>query len=428
MFWIDASSENSIILTLMQIAQANNLPSGTLYSHVLQWIIDRTRWLIVYDSADGHYSVVEKFLPPGSTGNILITSRNPGLQRITSPQNSVEVLEMGEDEGISLLLKSAMLDGASINNGARKLVSDLGNIPIALDQAGAYMQSCGCSLDEYMELYREFKHPLMSHTDFLGASGYGTFTYGTWDISMQLIDDIAAKHTGQEAYAAQDAIKLLRIFAFLNHTNIPQELFSSAAENYMKRDPDMIKSSLLPLSIGLLDYQTLFITDEGVWDKNKFLGGIQVLLSYSLIKSRNQLYSMHLLVHGWVRHKTAKTQDMLMNHYHRARALLSCSITDDYDIDSYRYCRLLAPHIKAMFLHEAELMLVNTYFDDDFTKFALVFDNIGSWNETESLLPMIIDQRTAKLGSDHPGTLTSMSRLAYILYICSRENGMRQRD
>ena len=103
---------------------------------------------IQYDGADGHYSVVEKFLPPGSRGNILITSTNFGLKRLASSKNSMEVLEMRDEEVISLLLKSAMLDNTSdhISYLVRQLVSQLGGIPLAIDQAGAYMHSCSCQL------------------------------------------------------------------------------------------------------------------------------------------------------------------------------------------------------------------------------------------------------------------------------------------
>ena len=59
---------------------------------VLQWISLRTNWLIVYDGADGHYQTVEKYFPPGNEGNILITSRNVGLKRITL--DSMQVLDM----------------------------------------------------------------------------------------------------------------------------------------------------------------------------------------------------------------------------------------------------------------------------------------------------------------------------------------------
>ncbi len=121
-FWINSASEATIELALMQIAHAKNAPQESKHSpgSVLQWISQGSKWLIVYDGADDHYSVVEKFLPPGDEGNILITSRNVGLKRLSL--DAMDVLEMEDDEAVPLLLKSAMLDGTSdhINNVAKK--------------------------------------------------------------------------------------------------------------------------------------------------------------------------------------------------------------------------------------------------------------------------------------------------------------------
>ena len=123
----------------MQIGQTNNTSQEGKQSpgSVLQWISQTTNWLMVYDGADGHYQTVEKYFPPGNGGNVLITSRNVGLRRITL--DSLQVLQMEEEEAVCLLLKSAGLDAMSDNdsNLARKLASEMGGIPIALDQAGA---------------------------------------------------------------------------------------------------------------------------------------------------------------------------------------------------------------------------------------------------------------------------------------------------
>ncbi len=73
--------------------------------------------------------------------------------RIT--ENSMEVLEMGEEETLSLLSKSARLHYASenIQTMAKQLISKLRGIPLAIDQAGAYMLTCKCPLSDYLELY-----------------------------------------------------------------------------------------------------------------------------------------------------------------------------------------------------------------------------------------------------------------------------------
>ena len=104
-FWIDASSESVIDLRLRQIAQANNgsLESTLSAASVLKWISQKTNWLMIYDNADAGHQVVEKFIPPGNGGNILITSRNSELMIMT--KNSMEVLKMGEGEAWSLLLQ-----------------------------------------------------------------------------------------------------------------------------------------------------------------------------------------------------------------------------------------------------------------------------------------------------------------------------------
>ena len=156
---------------------------------VLQWISQRTGWLMIYDGADGHYQTVDKFIPPGNGGNILITSRNVGLKRIT--ETSLKVDNMAEEEAASLLLKSASLDSMSDSSLARKLASELGGIPLALDQAGAYMLTSQFGIADYLELYTTYKHELMSNPGFKGASDYDRTTYGTWDISMQKIEKMA---------------------------------------------------------------------------------------------------------------------------------------------------------------------------------------------------------------------------------------------
>ena len=397
----------------MQIGQANNVSQEAKQSvgSVLQWISQQTNWLMVYDGADGHYQTVEKFLPPGNGGNILITSRNVGLKRITL--DSLQIHEMAEEEAISLLLKSAKLNDMSENNSnlARKLASELGGIPIALDQAGSYMLTTQCGIASYLELYTSHKHELLSDSDFKGASDYDRTTYETWDISMKKIEKMASKDVG-EGLAAQYAIKILRIVAFLDYVNIPEELFKNAAENYMKRDSNDETVSDVPLSVRLLDSQFLFLSKEGVWEKLKFLAGIKVLISFSLIEAHSQLYSMHLLVHSWIRNRVP--QEEITHLCQKARALISFSVVLNYDFDNYAFCRLLAPHVRSNASHASELNLESAYYEDEYDRFILVFHHVGDWDEVERLSLAAANWRTTMLGAEHPKTLAVMGNLAFI--------------
>ena len=407
-FWIDASSESTIDLRLRQIARENNGPPKAVSSaaSALRWISEKSNWLVVYDNADGRYQIVEKFLPPGNRGNILITSRNLELVRVT--ENSLEVLNMGEEEALSLLSKSARLQDTSENLQvlAKQLLSKLGGIPLAIDQAGAYMMACSCPLEDYLELYGKN----LSNSSFKGASNYGSSTYGTWDMSMKEIEARAAKGRDSEVNTAKYAITLFKIIAFLHHENIPEELFKNAAENYKKRDIESEMEFGLPLSVTMLDYNVLSLDKRGEWDKMQFQLGMEILMSFSLIKKNGTMYSTHPLVNSWNRERIAETE--INRQISMTKAMLACSVDLNYEIDNYKFCGLLAPHIRIMFCHAAQLNLGDVHHIDECDRFALVFHHVGNWNEEEKLVIQIIKMREEKLGIHHPDTLTSMAQLA----------------
>ena len=200
----------------------------------------------------------------------------------------------------------------------------------------------------------------------------------------------------------------MRIFAFLDHANIPLELFKNAAENYMKRDVDDEAHSNCPLSIRLFDHQTLFLSNNGIWEEMKLLTGIQLLISFSFIEAHSQLYSMHLLVHYWNRNRIPKSE--INNIYQKTRALLSCSIFAS--LDNHAFYRLIAPHIRSNALHALELKLETTYYDDEYERFSLVFHHVGSWDEMERLLSIMVHWRTTVLGVNHPKTHECIASLA----------------
>ena len=111
-FWIDASSTDTITQGLKGIC---NLPAA--YSSgldgspesALHWIgLLKENYIMVFDNADVlSPAQLEAYLPPGRWGNILITSRNPAMRNLTSPENSLEVTEMEENDAIELLLKAS---------------------------------------------------------------------------------------------------------------------------------------------------------------------------------------------------------------------------------------------------------------------------------------------------------------------------------
>ena len=141
---------------------------------------------MVFDNADGGYNLVENHIPPGNNGNILVTSKNKMLERVTS-SNSLTIEGMKEEDAVALLLKCGQLKPAS-EESVKKIILLLDCVPLAIDQAGAYMHACQCDPDDYLQLYG--KHPkdlLSNQTDFKPASGYKYSAYETWEMSMEEI-------------------------------------------------------------------------------------------------------------------------------------------------------------------------------------------------------------------------------------------------
>ncbi|KAM6504187.1 hypothetical protein JOM56_001130 [Amanita muscaria] len=410
-FWIDASSEHTIELCLRQVAQEHKVHSTPSAESALRWISKQHSWLMLFDNADGGYQVVEKFIPSGTGGNILITSRNRALARVTSGKNSLEVTEMGKEEANALLLKSSMVDDDSedVATVAGKLVTALGCIPLAIDQAGAYVQSCGCGLDYYLELFNKHHAKLMSDKEFTGASSYNQCTYGTWEIS---IEEIKHRAEGDESngqnVAAQSALNLHNIFAFLHHDNISAEIFKNAALNLMKRKNAITND--LPQSITLLDSKTVFLNDDGDWDAFQFQAGIKVLLSFSLIREHGKMYSVHPLIQTWSRDRIPVAS--ISECCQKSRSLLACSLKLDYYEDNHRFCTVLAPHIKRNGEYAAQMSSGSQYYDDQNETFEFIFFRAGDWNEAESLQVQVMEVRMEKLGPLHPDTLRAMGNLA----------------
>ena len=383
---------------------------------VLQWIsFLQEEWLIVFDNADSPPpEVVEKFIPPGNSGNILITSRNRSMGRLVSFENRIEIKEMNEADAMALLLRASCLDPMPEHlESSKKIVNELYCIPLAINHAGAFIEAGRCDIDQYLDQLSEHRQDLMSDATFTGASKYNRTVYGTWDLSFKEIEKRAGGHsTPKDAQAAQAAILILQICAFYHHTSISKDIFRSAAEEAIKQDVNSDRFRKLPQAVTLLDHTLLGLKNDGHWDEFIFGQGISVLLSFSLIK-REQSYktfSFHRLVHYWSQERMSKSEQQKMCEM--GSTILSCAISWRFETQNYRLRRIIFPHIKANELHERQMGLTKKYYDDKWNNFALVLGENGNWNSVELLLIQVIDMRKKLLGPGHPDTLISMVNLA----------------
>jgi tetratricopeptide (TPR) repeat protein len=415
-FWIDASSVGTITQGLKGIcnlpaAQSSGL-DGSLES-ALHWIgLLKDNYVMVFDNADVlSPAELEVYLPPGRGGNVLITSRNSTMRNLTLPENSLEVTEMEENDAIELLLKASYLDPSSMEFQAEasKIVKELFYLPLAIDQAGAYITSGATTIGDYLVKYSDHRKTLLSHSEFTGASKYNRSVYGTWELSYQEIQKRAESDDPHKANATNSAMLLLSLFPFFHHDGITEEIFSYAA---LQKDEE-VSSPALPIASSILDQRLLTLNKTGAWDNFIFREGLQILLFFSLIKKAPSegVYAMHPLVHAWGRDR--------MTLYERERCCLmayvtlSCSLRWDGS-QPYRFHRVLVTHVRANmeYSKSGSSKDIIGYLDDAYAKFGELLQKQGYAKEAEILQIKVLDTRNEILGVEHPDIIRAMANLA----------------
>src|SRR5260221_11081086 len=93
-------------------------------------------------------------------------------------------------EGTHLLLRRAgRFENASEEeiNQAGNIVVALDHFPLALDQAGAYIEETGCSFEDYLDLYQTHRQALLAPRGML-PTDYPNSVATTWSPSFQKVE------------------------------------------------------------------------------------------------------------------------------------------------------------------------------------------------------------------------------------------------
>jgi hypothetical protein len=279
-FWVQANSRETLIAdstkiaTLLSLPEQNAREPEVTMQAVKNWLENNTSWLLIFDNADD-LSIVSGILPSKNSGHILFTTRATAMGELAK---RVEIDEMDIEEGALLLLRRAKiltLD-APLESApeadlatARTIAKAMDGLPLALDQAGAYIEETGCNLPNYLQLY------LNQPTDLLQERGerkdyHPDPVAKTWALSFAKV---------QQANPA--AADLLRFCAFLAPDDIPEEIITKA--------PDDIGTELQSL----------------VDNQHQLNLAIRELLKYSLIRRDSSKHTIvvHRLVQAVLRNE-----------------------------------------------------------------------------------------------------------------------------
>jgi hypothetical protein len=321
-------------------------------------------WLLVFDNAKDQDSV-RPFLPPAGNGRVLITSQNA----LWPPGQAMAVPVLDAEAAAGFLVARARDPD---DQAAATLAEELGRLPLALEQAGAYIDATIGSLAGYLIAFRQRRAELLARGE---PTGYRKTVATTWSLAFERVEQ-----------ASQAAAGLLRLLGCCAAEPIPLRLLldSGAASG---RLPNLDVSAVLAL---LLD------------DRLAVQDAIHELRRYSLVSPAGDDL---VLVHRLVQAITLDQMPAALAAQWRqaAAALIDSAIPHDTDSpETWPVCAALLPHVQVALAEDS----------DGMQKIADYLGNSGSYAAARAMHQKVCDARVRISGWEAERTLTARVSLA----------------
>jgi Domain of unknown function (DUF4062)/Tetratricopeptide repeat len=322
------------------------------------------RWLLVFDNAPDRASVAP-FLPPAGPGRVLITSQD---QTWPSGQ-ALEVLVLDRQVAAEFLVNRT---GDPDERAALELAGELGGLPLALEQAAAYVQASTKSLAWYLASFRQRRLDLLDRGE---PMEHPETVATTWRLAFEHVQ-----------HAAPGPAGLLRLMAFCAPEAIPLWLLLQPRPGLAAQ----LGQEVAPVLTPLLE------------DELAAGDAVAALRRYSLVtRAGDGLVSVHRLVQ-------AVTADQMPSELaaawrQAAAAVIEAALpADPQQPDGWAAFAVLLPHAKATLALDSQYM-------------ARIVDYLGfsgSYTAASELGQQVLGERRRLLGPEHPDTLAARHHVA----------------
>jgi tetratricopeptide (TPR) repeat protein len=425
-FWVRSETREQLISNFVAIADLLNLSEkdaqdqGIIVDAVKMWLAANTGWLLILDNADD-LAMAKEFIPPPGKGHVLLTTRAQIMGRLAQ---RVEIEEMELEEGALFLLRRANIIGpdAPIEKSsprdvvkAKDIVQAVDGLPLALDQAAAYIEETECGLAGYLNRYQTQGTILLQHRGDL-ISDHPDPVATTWKLSFRKVE--------QANSAAAD---LLRLCSFLSPDAIPEEIITDGADDL---GPDLQLVASEPVKLD---------------------SAIKELRKYSLV--RRDPEAQTLTVHRLVQAVLKDEMNEETQHQWAERTVRAVnSAFPDVEYETWSECERLLPHARVcaelieqwkMTFPEAARLLNRTgwylreriqyaeaepllqkslalpehpYLASSLNNLALLYQAQGKYGQAEPLLKraLVIDEKV--YGTEHREVAADLNNLASLYF------------
>jgi len=316
---------------------------------------------------------------------------------------------MTEEEGIKLL--SHLVSGSE-KSEIGGVVAQLGHLALAIDQAGAYIQSRRLSLNQFISHFRSRKMKVLEEIpdeweyhdvqDPDNMRRLSVFT--TWDMSLELINGTNEEEKHQK-------VQFLTLASFMDPHRISEVYFRSYCAG------------------NDITWMTFLRTGDQ-WDTDKLADVLVEFSRLSLIQSfdRHEIdssFSIHPLVRDCM--KFRKSTDARSTVIELSNMLATFLRTHDVDDLPLTLSQETTRHINAW--SDANENIVRTSSDFTFSLddeavplFAHVYRTQGLYDDAERLYKRALEGPEQKLGPVHPNMLETIHSLAIVYQSQGRYN------
>ncbi len=316
-FWIRAETKESLFSDFMMLAHLLRLPEEqesdqNCLAAVQRWLSNHREWLLIFDNVED-IEQLKVILPAVRSGAILLTMQRQDIDIATS---IINLCNMDIEEGKQFLLHRTRLCNigeistcdAQDEFVASQIVEAMDGLPLALDQAGAYIEATQCNLFDYLCHFQSSQLRLLEERT--------SHTYHPFSVTKTFL--MAFERVQQSSPLAAE---LLTICTFLAPKPIPEEFFT---KNTIWLGPAFVQLTEDPL---------------------RFDATIKELLVHSLLQRNiaSRTVTVHCLLQAVLKGCLSEvTQRIWVARIIQAMSQLFPS--EQTQPDYWQLCKLLLPH------------------------------------------------------------------------------------
>ncbi len=363
-WWITAETLDSITADLADLAlhlnpylEATTPTTTQAAAWATTWLQTHTGWLLILDNSQDPQEI-GKFIGPLPTGHHLITTRRAtGWHHIAPP---LELDTISPEAAVTLLERiTGQTDNAAV---LRDLAAELGYLPLALEQAAAYIRQTAGPADRYLTRLRD--HPARMFATPANGSDRDRTIARIWSLTLDTLTPLAGD--------------ILRTLAWVAPEGFPRALLYGVHDDEIAVDE----------ALGLLnDYSTVTLGQETV--------------------------TIHRLVQAVARTadptNAHRSPDAIQAAHGRAVDMLDLALPGDpkSNVAGWPQWRVLLPHVEAL--------ITATDPADDTEAIARILNEAAIYLRGQGQIAQhdrALADRIRVLGDDHPSTLNSRNNLA----------------